>query len=160
MKPPPVICNARVLEYAVTEEAMFTGKLQLYVDGVLLGAVPGFAICESFNSDELLLFHCDEDWDVLGIQPGRSLKVQMLIQLSRLRVVPKNIMRVSRLTGWPMMPVSKVRSHTVSIWWGIIAAPFAAALCMRWTPWWKVTAARICNLCVTSFHEEVDQTRG
>ena len=42
------------------------------MNGVLLGAVPGIAICESFNSDELLLFHCDDDWDVLGIQAWKK----------------------------------------------------------------------------------------
>jgi hypothetical protein len=72
MKPPPVICNARVLECALIGEAVFTGALNLYVGGQRLGAVPGLAICESFKGDELFLFHCDEDWNVLGIQAWKN----------------------------------------------------------------------------------------
>ena len=69
MKPPPVICGARVLEYAlVAEPVRFTGNLQLYVGDALLGEVPRLAICESLDAEELLLFHCDDDWHVLGIQ--------------------------------------------------------------------------------------------
>jgi hypothetical protein len=66
MMAPSVICNARVIEYASTSEAVFTGALQRYVDGVRLGVVPVLVICEDFKGEELFLFHCDENWDVLG----------------------------------------------------------------------------------------------
>lgn len=31
-----------------------------------LGPVPCLAICKNLEDDEILLFHCSEDWDVLG----------------------------------------------------------------------------------------------
>jgi hypothetical protein len=70
MKPPPIIAaGLRVLEYAVIAEPVrFTGNLQLYVEGALLGEVPRLAICESLDDDELFLGHCDDNWDVIGIQ--------------------------------------------------------------------------------------------
>jgi hypothetical protein len=67
--PPPVIDGARVLEYAIVDETVtFTGRLHLYVDGVLLGEVPRLAICQTFDSDELWLFHCDEEWQPVAAQ--------------------------------------------------------------------------------------------
>src|SRR5213592_2805900 len=69
MKPPSVISGAHVLEYVVVAEPVrFTGNLNLYVDGERLGEVPCLAICRRLDDDELLLFHCDDDWNVLGIQ--------------------------------------------------------------------------------------------
>jgi ClpX C4-type zinc finger len=70
MKPPPIIgAGLRVLEYAVIAEPVrFTGNLQLYVEGALLGEVPRLAIYESLDDDELFLCHCDDNWDVIGIQ--------------------------------------------------------------------------------------------
>ncbi len=62
IKPPPIIAaGLRVLEYAVIAEPVrFTGNLQLYVEGALLGEVPRLAICESLDDAELFLCHCDD----------------------------------------------------------------------------------------------------
>jgi hypothetical protein len=70
MKPPPVINGTRVLSYALVGESVrFTGDLCLYVDGILLGAVQRLVISESLDDqDELFLLHCDDNWNVLGIQ--------------------------------------------------------------------------------------------
>jgi hypothetical protein len=69
MKPPPVLSGARVLEYAIVgDSAKFTGQLRLYVDGTAIGAVPRLAICENLDDGELLLLHCDDDWNVVGVQ--------------------------------------------------------------------------------------------
>ena len=71
--PPPILENARILEYAVIDESVkFTGQLILNVDGEWLGAVPGIALAESFNNSELIAFHCDENWNVLGVQTWNS----------------------------------------------------------------------------------------
>jgi hypothetical protein len=73
MKPPTIIDGVHVLAYAeVTESVRFTGNLELYVGGVLLGEVPRLAICESLDQGELLLFHCDDVWNVLGVQAWKT----------------------------------------------------------------------------------------
>ena len=67
--PPPVLAGTRVLEYAIVDETVvFTGRLHLYVDGERLGPVPRLAICQSFESDELLLFYCDDEWQTVGVE--------------------------------------------------------------------------------------------
>ena len=67
--PPPVISGIRVLEFAfVQPPAQFTGKLRLNVGGEWLGAVPRLVIGQDLTTGELLLLHCDEQWDVKGVQ--------------------------------------------------------------------------------------------
>lgn len=66
-KPPPVLDCARVLEYAVLDDSVsFSGRTLLFVDGKELDPVPCLAICQNLNQAEILLFHCDSDWTVLG----------------------------------------------------------------------------------------------
>jgi hypothetical protein len=68
-RPPPVLDSARVLEFAVLDESVrFTGKLHLSHGDVRIGAVPGLAICRDPGVDGLLLFHCDENWNVVAAQ--------------------------------------------------------------------------------------------
>jgi hypothetical protein len=65
--PPPVLDCARVLQYAVLDNAVqFSGRSLLFVGGKELGAVPCLAICEERKSGGVLLFHCTNDWEVLG----------------------------------------------------------------------------------------------
>ncbi len=73
LAPPPVLASTRVLEYAIVDETVvFTGRLHLYVDSVRLGPVPRLAICQSFDSDELWLFYCDDEWQTIGAQAWNS----------------------------------------------------------------------------------------
>jgi hypothetical protein len=67
-QPPPVLDCARVLEYAAVDSSVkYTGRLSIFVDGKALGAVPKLAICQNMGDDpETLLFHCSDDWSVLG----------------------------------------------------------------------------------------------
>lgn len=72
--PPPVLSDARVLAYAhVDASVKFTGRQRLYVNGELLGRVPSLALCQSLKAEEneILVFHCDEEWNVLGVS-GRK----------------------------------------------------------------------------------------
>ena len=72
--PPPVLCFARVLAYAIVDESVvFTGKQQVYVDGKLIGRVP-CPLCQNVAPDEneIMLFHCDEHWNVLGVSGGET----------------------------------------------------------------------------------------
>ena len=156
MKPPPVICNARVLEYAVTGEAVFTDALQLYVDGVRLGAVPGLAICESFYSDELLLFHCDEDWGVLGIQAWKKSEGPDVSSVEQVKSRAE-IYYAGISSRWIAHDASieDARAHQA-----YLMGDDCCSFCNR--TMYEVdslvegnSGVRICNLCVTSFHEEM-----
>jgi len=42
------------------------GHTLLFVDGKEMGQVPRLALCEDKKTQEVLLFHCDNEWNVLG----------------------------------------------------------------------------------------------
>ena len=64
---PPVVCGARVIEYAVVDDTVtYTGREHLYVGGKELGPVPCLAICQNLEDDFMYLAHCDNYWNVLG----------------------------------------------------------------------------------------------
>ena len=76
-RPPRMLDGARVLEYAIIDASVqFTGKLHLFHGEERVGPVPGLAICRDPRMKELLLFHCDSEWNVVGGQiwnaPGQS----------------------------------------------------------------------------------------
>lgn len=69
--PPPTLDCARVLEYAVADESVaFEQRYTLNVDGEWVGRVAKLAICQSLNEQELLVFHCTDAWDVVGVAAG------------------------------------------------------------------------------------------
>jgi hypothetical protein len=68
-RPPPTLDSANVLEFAILDESVhFTGALHLYRGDTRVGAVPALAICRDPGIDGLLLFHCDENWNVVAAQ--------------------------------------------------------------------------------------------
>ena len=65
--PPLVVDSARVVAYAFVDDIAYSKWGALYVGGELLEHVPRLAICVNLQSDRnVLLFHCDVDWEVLG----------------------------------------------------------------------------------------------
>ena len=73
-KPPPLLGSARLLEYAMPDESVnYSGHSSLFVDGRELGVVPCLAICKPSEGPSVLLFHCSDDWTVLGAAEYTSL---------------------------------------------------------------------------------------
>jgi hypothetical protein len=73
LDPPPVLDSARVLAYAVVDESViYSERGCLFVDGKLLGPVPRLAICQKLGESEIMVFHCDNEWNVLGVAGGYS----------------------------------------------------------------------------------------
>jgi len=67
--PPPVLNDFRVLEYAIVDETVqYTGRLHLYANDERIGPVPRLAVCEHLFNGDLLLLHCNEEWEVLAVQ--------------------------------------------------------------------------------------------
>jgi len=70
MQPPSsVLDSAKVLEYAIVDDSVkYTGALHLYHGDARVGPSPALAICQDSEVDGLFLFHCSEEWVVLGAQ--------------------------------------------------------------------------------------------
>jgi ClpX C4-type zinc finger len=75
--PPPVLDLARVIEYAIVDGSVeWTGRQKLLVGGKEVGVVPRLALCQNLGGDlkDILVFHCNEDWEVLGCSGGDTLE--------------------------------------------------------------------------------------
>lgn len=70
---PPILDSARVLAYAVVDESViYSEQGRLFVDGKLLGPVPRLAICQYLGESRIFVFHCDNEWKVLGVAGDHS----------------------------------------------------------------------------------------
>jgi hypothetical protein len=68
--PPPALHGCRVEQYAIRDRSMkYSGHSSLFRDGIEVGPVPRLAICRG-EDDEVLIFHCDRRWNVLGMAGG------------------------------------------------------------------------------------------
>jgi hypothetical protein len=66
-EPPPVVDSARLLHHLpLNDSDALARRTLLFVDGKEVGRVRGLAICKDARFEEVFLFHCDRDWDVLG----------------------------------------------------------------------------------------------
>ena len=46
--------------------ASYTGRITVHANGRWLEPVPRLAICEDLVDGDILIFHCDEAWNVLA----------------------------------------------------------------------------------------------
>lgn len=72
--PPSILDSAKVLAFAIVDnDVIYENRKTLYVNGVLLGAVPKLAICQNPDENEVMVFHCNKDWNVLGVSAHLSI---------------------------------------------------------------------------------------
>lgn len=101
---PEQIDGCDVVAYAAAlADLPFTDVLRVSVGGKWLGRVPRLAICECDVRPILLLFHCDERWNTLGVQ-GMDRPGPM-----RPRTVADMMLRAERYypgiaTRWVLLP--------------------------------------------------------
>lgn len=66
---PKTLADGDVLAALFVDDSMeFTGALKLFAGGERVGRVPRVAIVKKGRSRDLLVIHCDAEWNVLGIQ--------------------------------------------------------------------------------------------
>lgn len=74
-EPPFLLDSARVTMYAETGgRDCYTGKITVYAEGRWLDPVPRLAICEDIVDGSILIFHCDDSWNVLAAGGAKSLE--------------------------------------------------------------------------------------
>jgi len=145
LPPPSVLAGAYVVAYARIDDSVhFVQRQTLSVDGQWLGRVPCLAICEDFESVEILVQHCDESWEPQGVSAGyRSVtEAQQRTELSYHGISSK----------WVLASISKVDAHAHYL---AQLQNDSCSFCGRTPP--QVTTlfgaeARICNHCVESFY--------
>ena len=72
--PPPVLHSARVISYAFVDDIEYRRWGALIVGDKVIEKVPRLAICINLGEDiGPLLFHCDEEWEVLGTSGAETI---------------------------------------------------------------------------------------
>jgi hypothetical protein len=75
--PPPAIESARVLAYAILDDAVrWNRRKKLIQGGTEVGPVPCLALCQNTWGDwqQIHVFHCNGDWEVLGASGAPTLE--------------------------------------------------------------------------------------
>ena len=73
--PPPLVDCTRVLYYAIADDSVrYTPRNKIYVGGVELGEVPRLAVVRNLVDDGIMLLHCDEEWNCLGLSGTGSIE--------------------------------------------------------------------------------------
>jgi hypothetical protein len=74
-EPPFLLDSARVVMYAETGgSASYTGRITVHADGRWLEPVPRLAICEDLLDGDILIFYCDDSWNVQAAGGARSVE--------------------------------------------------------------------------------------
>lgn len=149
-QPPPVLDCAWVIAYAEVDASVtHTNRNTLYVDGKELGRVPRLALCQNFDESEVMLFHCDNEWNVLGVASSPTLEAAR-------ESAERNYTGIS--AKWIQSPFSREEAERyLSKSWG----EERCAFCGR-TPnqvHYLVkgrTGARICDICLSELKQELE----
>jgi hypothetical protein len=88
MQPPArLLEDADLLAYAaVPSSARFTGRLHLYSGDERIGPVPYLAICKPHDEPGLWLVHCNESWEIVGLQAWNAPGVERIMTVDAMKL--------------------------------------------------------------------------
>ena len=144
--PPPALACAHAIAYAIVGDAVtFEQRHTLNVGGEWLGQVSNLAVCQNLEEAEFMVFHCDSEWNVLGVAAGYNTAEEAKVKVER--------SYHGIATKWMSTGYSREQATNY------VAEQFKdqeCSFCGR-TPLQYQSiagrAVRICNHCVDGFHE-------
>ena len=153
--PPPALHSTHAIEYAIVDETVrFEQRHVLNVGGEWLGEVPRLAICQDLYKDEFLLFHCDAEWNVLGVAAGYNSITEIKARAERSY---HGVSQKWLPTGHTRASAEKYVADAFEGW--------KCSFCGRLPPQYENLVGervRICNHCIDEFHQaihkEADET--
>ena len=154
MKHPPISLSypSYVIEFAVVDETVeYMNRKNLNVGGEWLEAVPKLAICYDIEREEYFLAHCDEGWEVLCLVESHKTIAESKINAEKhyrglnAKWIKTNYKKSEAIKLFEEEKESMKcsfcgRSHYDHEFSELIAGD----------------AAKICNLCVEKFSQELE----
>jgi hypothetical protein len=157
-KPPPVLGSGRVLEYAILNESVkYSGHSSMFVGNAKeglkeLGPVPCLAITQDLKTGEIMLLHCDEDWDLLGLGGGYDSVEQAKAKAERA------YQGVSSCWIDPKVTHEEALKYVDEVW-----ADERCSFCDKIPPDFNMMIkrkdVRICDSCIEEFHKMLHEQR-
>src|SRR5437867_3651946 len=150
--PPPVLNMARVIAYAFVDDSVrWTGRQCLFVGGEELGPVPRLALAQNVTGDlkDVLIFHCNDRWEVLGVSGGSTLE-EAKVRIERAyrgigaKWIDANV-SIEEAKAW----ILENSDHIVCFFCGRSAGEFQQIVTGK--------LAAICNLCIDKLHQELHE---
>ncbi len=149
--PPPVIDVARVIAYAAVDDMAWQSRELLVVDGKPLEQVQRLAIGIALGDDtNILLFHCDEAWNVLGAAGAAS------VDDARSRAA-RNYPGVA--ARWVELDTTVEQALAYHDAHDGARCSFCGRRSFEIDAWIARDKATICSGCVQAFHERFDSFR-
>ena len=150
--PPPALDCAQAIEYAIVDAGVaFEQRHTLNVGGEWLGEVPRLAICRNLDESEFMVFHCDTEWNVLGVAAGYNSVEEAKAKTERSY---RGLASRWVATGYSREEAQK---NIAAIFKG-----HECSFCGRLPPEYQSAvgdAVRICNHCIDEFHEAIHSER-
>jgi hypothetical protein len=151
--PPPVLDSARVVSYASVHDISYRRWGALIVDGKPLEQVPQLAICVNLGEDMGLgLFHCDDQWNVLGCAGGDS------VDELKERAEKNYPGAKSRWVDLDTSVEDALRYYDAQF--GGERCSFCGKRPFEVLGWVAGDNARICNGCIERFHSTLERRGG
>ena len=150
-QPPPLVLDcARVVSYALVHDIPYRRWGALIVDGKPLEHVPRLAICVNLAEDmALALFHCDDEWKVLGCTGGEA--IEELKERAE-----KNYPGVaSRWVDLNTSVEDALSYYDAAV--GAEKCSFCGKRPFEIEQWIEGNDARICGGCIEEFHGTLDK---
>jgi ClpX C4-type zinc finger protein len=157
-KPPPMLGNGRVLEYAVVDDSVkYSGHSSLFVGDASnglkeLGPVPCLAITKDLKTGEIALLHCDEEWDLLGTGGNYASVAQAKAGAERAYLgITARWIDANATEDEALKYRDEVWAEEKCSFCGKIPPDFDMLI--------KHDSARICDACIEKFHKMVEEHR-
>ena len=148
--PPPALDCAHAIEFAIVDDTVsFEQRQTLNVGGEWLGAVPRLAICQNFDETQVMVFHCDRDWVVLGVAAGYDSVAEAKAKVERSY---HGISAKWRTSGHTL---EEARKHVAERFRGQ-----ECSFCGRSLMHFQSCVGddvRICNHCIDEFHSAIHE---
>src|SRR6266550_7706464 len=150
--PPPAIDCARVLHFTrVDASVQYRGNTTLYVGGKLQGEVPCLAICKYRDHDEVLLFHCDNNWNAQGVSVHATASEAM----ARAEQMYDG---VSKIWIDPKTSEEEAEKYLDAIFEGQVCT-FCAKRPDQVRQLYGGRRGQICDACIAKFHKLISEAK-
>jgi hypothetical protein len=150
--PPPTLDCAHAIEYAIVDDSVaFEQRHTLNVGGQWLDEVPRLAICRNLDEAEFMVFHCDAEWNVLGVAAGYRSVEEAKAKTERSY---RGLSSKWTATGYSREEAQKYLAE--------VFKDDKCSFCGRLPPEYQSAVGdtvRICNQCIDEFHEAIHSER-
>jgi len=153
--PPPVLDMARVIAYAIVDDSIeWTGRQTIFVGDEKLGRVPRLALARDVSGelDDVLIFHCDESWEVLGMTGAADVDAAKAITERAYRGITEKWVAFDVTIEQAQAWIRENYDHIFCLFCGRKPLEFKSLVTQK--------LGTICNNCIDEFHNWLHEREG